>query len=180
MASAALLRVNLSTGQVRKEAVSEALCRQFIGGRGLGTKLLFDNIKDPKIDALDPGNPLIFATGPVTGTYAPTGGRYMVITKSPLTGGVACSNSGGYWGPALRFAGYDILMVEGAAKEPVYLDIYDDNVEIRPAKHLWGKIVDDVENMVREETHPEVRVALIGPGGDLQGRVLWQVQLFYV
>jgi len=169
MLGATVLRVNLSTGQIRKEAVPEQIIRNFVGGRGVGTKLVMDNI-DPKIDAFDPRNPLIFATGPVTGTYGPTGGRYMVITKSPLTDGIACSNSGGYWGPALRYAGYEYLMVEGAAKEPVYLYIHNDKVEIRSAKHLWGKIVDDTENMIREETHPEARVALIGPGGENRAR----------
>jgi aldehyde:ferredoxin oxidoreductase len=170
MMQAALLRVDLSSGKIRTETLPEALCRQFIGGRGLGTKLLFDHIKNPRIDPFDPRNPLIFATGPLTGTYAPTGGRYMVITKSPLTDAVACSNSGGYWGPALRSAGYDYLMVEGAAKEPVYIYVHDEHVEVRSAKHLWGKIVDEVENMIREETHPEVRVASIGPGGENRAR----------
>jgi len=165
MPSAMLLRVNLSTKTVKKEAVPERILRDYVGGRGVATKLLMDNT-DPGADALAPANPLIFATGPVTGTYAPTAGRYMVVTKSPLTGAVASSNSGGYWGPALRYAGYDYLMFEGASKEPVYLYVNDDTVEIRDAKHLWGKIVDDTENMVREATHPEARVACIGPGGE--------------
>ena len=165
MPSATLLRVNLSTKTVKKEAVPERILRDYVGGRGVATKLLMDNT-DPGADALAPANPLIFATGPVTGTYAPTAGRYMVVTKSPLTGAVASSNSGGYWGPALRYAGYDYLMFEGASKEPVYLYVNDDTVEIRDAKHLWGKIVDDTENMVREATHPEARVACIGPGGE--------------
>ena len=169
MLGATVLRVNLSTGQIRKEAVPEQIIRNFVGGRGVGTKLVMDNI-DPKIDAFDPRNPLIFATGPVTGTYGPTGGRYMVITKSPLTDGIACSNSGGYWGPALRYAGYEYVMIEGAAKEPVYLYIHNDKVEIRSAKHLWGKIVDDTENMIRDETHSEARIALIGPGGENRAR----------
>ncbi len=169
MLQATVLRVNLSTGHIRKEAVPEQIIRNFVGGRGVGTKLVMDNM-DPKIDAFDPRNPLVFATGPVTGTYGPTGGRYMVITKSPLTDGIACSNSGGYWGPALRYAGYEYLMVEGAAKEPVYLYIHNDKVEIRSAKHLWGKIVDDTENIIRDETHPEARVALIGPGGENRAR----------
>jgi aldehyde:ferredoxin oxidoreductase len=168
---ATLLRVNLSTGKIRKEPIPSSMQELFVGGRGLGSKLLFDAIKDPNIDAYDPANPLIFATGPLTGTYAPTGGRYMVITKSPLTGAIACSNSGGFWGPALRFAGYEYLMVEGRAKEPVYLYIFDDHIEIRPAKHLWGKIVDDVENMIREETHPDVKVASIGPAGEQRSRI---------
>ncbi len=165
MPSATLLRVNLSTKTVKKEAVPERILQDYVGGRGVATKLLMDNT-DPGADALAPANPLIFATGPVTGTYAPTAGRYMVVTKSPLTGAVASSNSGGYWGPALRYAGYDYLMFEGASKDPVYLYVNDDTVEIRDAKHLRGKIVDDTENMVREATHPEARVACIGPGGE--------------
>src|SRR5712691_4072356 len=145
-----LLRVNLTSGIATKEPLNMKWAAEYIGGRGLGTRYLYEEM-DPTVDALSPGNTLIFATGPLTGTYAPTGGRYMVITKSPLTGAIACSNSGGFWGPALRFAGYEYLLVEGRAKEPVYLYILDDHIEIRPAKHLWGKIVDDVENMIREE-----------------------------
>ncbi len=167
---ATLLRVNLSSGKITKEPIAEALTRQFVGGRGVATKLLADNM-DPRIDALDPANPLIFATGPLTGTFAPTGGRYMVVTKSPLTGTVACSNSGGYWGPALRYAGYDYLMVEGAAREPVYLWINDDTVEIRSAQHVWGKLVAETEDRLRDETHPDARVALIGPAGENRARV---------
>ena len=89
----------------------------------------------------------------------------MVITKSPLTGAVACSNSGGYWGPALRFAGYDYLLVEGRASEPVYLFILDDRVEIHPARHLWGKRTHELEDMLRSETHPDAKIASIGPSG---------------
>src|SRR5438128_10068437 len=163
MQGATLLRVNLSTGQIRKEAVPEAIQRNSIGGRGVGSKLLMDNM-DPKIDAFDPRNPLIFATGPVTGTYAPTGGRYMVVTKSPLTGAIASSNSGGYWGPALRFAGYDYLMIQGAAKEPVYRYLHNDQIEVRSAKHLGRKIVDDTATMIRDESHPEARGGSSRPG----------------
>jgi len=165
-----LLRVNLTTGKITKEPIAEALTRQFVGGRGVATKLLADNM-DPRLDALDPGNPLIFATGPLTGTIAPTGGRYMVVTKSPLTGTVACSNSGGYWGPALRYSGYEYLMIEGAAREPVYLWINDDTVQIRSAQHVWGKLVAETEDLLRTETHPDARVALIGPAGENRARV---------
>jgi aldehyde:ferredoxin oxidoreductase len=166
---ATVLRVNLSTGGIEREALAPDLVERYIGGRGLGTKLLFDRI-DPRIDAYDPANPLIFSTGPLTGTFAPTGGRYMVITKSPLTGAVACSNSGGYWGPALRFAGYDHLIIEGAAKEPVYLHIHDDRVEVRPAGHVWGRVVNEAEDILRAETHPDAKVASIGPAGEHRSR----------
>jgi aldehyde:ferredoxin oxidoreductase len=166
---AIVLRVNLSTGGIRTEPVPTDVVERYVGGRGVGTKLLLDH-GDPTVDAYDPRNPLIFATGPVTGTFAPTGGRYMVVTKSPLTGAVACSNSGGYWGPALRYAGYDYLMVEGAAKEPVYLDVHDDRVEIRPAKHVWGKLVAETEDLIRGETHPDAKIAGIGPAGEHRAR----------
>lgn len=168
---ATLLRVNLSTGTVAKEPIPRRLQELFVGGRGLGSKLLVDHMRDPRIDALDPTNPLIFATGPLTGTYAPTGGRYMVITKSPLTGAIACSNSGGYWGPALRFAGVDFLLIEGRASEPVYLYILDDHVEIRSAEHVWGKQVHEAEDLIREETHPDAKVASIGPAGEQMARI---------
>jgi aldehyde:ferredoxin oxidoreductase len=167
---ATLLRVNLSNGRVSKEPVADGLVRQFIGGRGLATKLLADTA-DARIDPFDPANPLIFATGPLTGTFAPTGGRYMVVTKSPLTGTVACSNSGGYWGPALRYCGYDYLLIEGVAREPVYLWINDDTVQIRSATHLWGRLVAQTEDLTRNETHPEARVACIGPAGEQRARV---------
>jgi aldehyde:ferredoxin oxidoreductase len=168
--SATLLRVNLSTAKVAKEPIAEATVHQFVGGRGVATKLLADHM-DPRADAFDAANPLIFATGPLTGTFAPTGGRYMVVTKSPLTGSVACSNSGGYWGPALRYAGYDYLMIEGAAREPVYLWIHDDTVEIRNAQHVWGKLVAATEDLIREQTHPDARIACIGPAGENRARV---------
>jgi aldehyde:ferredoxin oxidoreductase len=168
--SATLLRVNLGNGKTSKEPIAEAWTRQLIGGRGAATKLLADST-DARTDALDPANPLIFATGPLTGTLAPTGGRYMVVTKSPLTGTVACSNSGGYWGPALRYAGYDYLMIEGAAREPVYLWVNDDTVQIRSAAHVWGKLVAETEDLIRAETHPDARVACIGPAGENRARV---------
>src|SRR5258706_4361759 len=119
MQGATLLRVNLSTGEIRKEAVPEQTIKDFIGGRGVGSKLLVENM-NPAVDAFDPSNPLIFATGPVTGTYAPTGGRYMVITKSPLTGAIACSDSGGYLGPALPYSGDGFLIIECHGTAPGY------------------------------------------------------------
>ncbi|GIW40506.1 MAG: aldehyde ferredoxin oxidoreductase [Candidatus Binatia bacterium] len=168
---ATLLRVDLTTGSIRKERIPDDLARAFLGGRGLGTKILKDNVPSAAVDPFAPENPLIFATGPLTGTFAPTGGRYMVVTKSPLTGAVACSNSGGYFGPALRNAGYDYLLVQGASREPVYLWIRDDHVEIRSAKHVWGKVVSEAEEILRAETHPDARVASIGPAGENRARV---------
>src|SRR5512143_2463925 len=160
-----ILRENLTRGTTKTEPLDPNLDRAYIGGRGLGTKLLTDEI-DPKLDPLAPTNKLIMATGPLTGTGASTGGRYMVITKSPLTGAIACSNSGGYFGSEVKFCGYDFLILEGRAKEPVYLWLNNDSVEIRPAGKLWGKTTHETEDHLKAETHPEAKVCSIGPAGE--------------
>ena len=108
-----LARVDLTKGTVTVEALNRENARQFIGGRGLGTKMAYDEL-DPMLDPLGPDNKLYFMTGPFTGTPTPTGGRYMVITKAPLTGTIGSSNSGGYWGAELKFAGWDGISVSVA------------------------------------------------------------------
>ncbi|MFI5339180.1 MAG: aldehyde ferredoxin oxidoreductase family protein [Candidatus Methylomirabilales bacterium] len=160
-----ILRVNLTKGTFKKEKLDPKLARAYIGGRGLGTKILYDEI-DPKVDPLSPNNKLIMATGPLTGTNASTGGRYMVITKSPLTGAVACSNSGGYIGAEIKFCGYDFLIFEGRAKSPVYLWLNNDKVELRPADKVWGKTTNQTEDRLKAETHEEAHVCSIGPAGE--------------
>ncbi len=160
-----ILRVNLSTGTCTTEALELDKAKKFIGGRGLGTKLFMEEVS-PTVDALDIANKLIVATGPLTGTPTPTGGRYMVVTKSPLTGTIASSNSGGYWGAELKFAGYDVIIVEGKASEPVYLMIEDDKVEIRSAAHLWGKVVSETTELLMKEIPEKSRVMTIGPAGE--------------
>lgn len=160
-----MLRVNLSQGDWRVEDLNRQLAVKFIGGRGLGSKILYDEI-DPRIDPLSPSNKLILATGPLTGTSASAAGRYMAITKSPLTGTIACSNSGGHFGPELKFAGFDLIIVEGKAKEPVYLFIEDGRVEIRDATHLWGKTTHEATDQIRAETDMDAKVACIGPAGE--------------
>lgn len=160
-----LLRVNLTERKTTVESLDLNEAKKFIGGRGLGTKILIDEI-DPNVDALSPDNKLLFMTGPLTGTPTPTGGRYMVITKSPLTGTVASSNSGGYWGAELKFAGYDGIIIEGKATSPVYLNIVDDKVEIKDANHLWGKVVSETTTILEREHGEKVRVATIGPAGE--------------
>jgi aldehyde:ferredoxin oxidoreductase len=162
-----LLRVNLSTGKVSTEPLDPGLAKDYLGARGLGTKY-FCNEVDPKVDPLSPENKLIFAPGPLTGTYAPSGGRYNVVTKGPLNGTIAASNSGGTWGAELKFAGYDMLIVEGKAPKPVYLWIRNDAVEIRDAGHLWGKIVPDTQDAICAETDADAKVACIGPAGENQ------------
>ncbi|MEE9161032.1 MAG: aldehyde ferredoxin oxidoreductase N-terminal domain-containing protein, partial [Gammaproteobacteria bacterium] len=135
-----LLRVNLSTLNCTLEPMNMDWAQSYLGQRGLGTKYLFEEI-DSGIDSLAPANKLIFATGPLTGTMASTGGRYSVITKGALTGAIACSNSGGQFGAELKFAGYDMLIIEGCAKKPVYLYIENDRAKLIDADHLWGKTV---------------------------------------
>lgn len=160
-----LLRVNLSTRSVTTEPVDENACRQFIGGRGLGTYYLRKEM-DPKADALGPDNKLIIASGPLTGTPAIASGRYMVITKSPLTGTVACSNSGGFWGVELKKAGYDLIIVEGEADAPTYISIKDDQVELCDAAPYWGKLVSETTDaLVEASGDPKSRVLMIGPAG---------------
>jgi aldehyde:ferredoxin oxidoreductase len=166
-----ILRVNLTTGTIAKEELSAELSKAFIGGRGLGGKMLTDEIP-AGIDALSEENKLFFITGPLTGTAAPTGGRYMVVTKSPLNDVIASSNSGGFWGAELKFAGYDMLIVEGKAAEPVYIAIKDDVVEIKSAGHIWGKNTNETTDMLLEEFgDPKARVANIGPAGELLSRI---------
>lgn len=160
-----ILRVDLTRGQWKVEELDRNLAQQFIGGRGLGSKILFDEI-DPRIDPFSPDNKLIMATGPLTGTSASAAGRYMAITKSPLTGTIACSNSGGHFGAELKFAGFDLLILEGKAKEPVYLYVEDGRVEIREAKHLWGKTTHEATDQILTETDMDARVACIGPAGE--------------
>ena len=159
------LRVNLSTGAVTRGATDPQLAKQFIGARGLATKIMSMEV-DPRVDPLSPDNKVIFAPGPFTGTYAPSAGRFDVVTKGPLTGTIAASNSGGTFGPELKYAGYDLLILEGKSAKPVYLWINDDKVEIRDAGHLWGKSVPDTTDMLRAETDDEAKVACIGPAGE--------------
>jgi len=159
------LRVNLATGDISRETVDISTAVDYVGGRGVASKLLRDEMA-AGVDALGPDNKLIFVTGTLTGTRAPAAGRYMVVTKSPLTGTVACSNSGGFFGPEMRFAGVDMIVFEGKADEPVYLWIEDDKVELRPASHLWGKNTHETEDAARAETSDKARVACIGPAGE--------------
>ncbi len=160
-----ILRVDLSSGSVVKEALDPAIAKKYIGGRGLGSYLIF-NETDPAIDPLSPKNKLIFAPGPLSGTNAPSAGHFDVVTKGPLTGTIAASSSGGVFGPMLKYAGYDLLVVEGKADKPVYLWIDDDEIAIRDAAALWGKTVAATTEMVRLETDEEASVACIGPAGE--------------
>ncbi len=161
-----ILRVNLTAGTVKSEPLNTEWARAYIGSRGLGSKYLVSEV-DPKVDPLAPENKIIWATGPLTGTMASTGGRYTVITKSPLTGAIACSNSGGYWGAELKMAGWDMVIFEGRSEKPVYLYINDDEAELRDAGHLWGQSVWKTEEVLKSSLQdPLVRVCSIGKAGE--------------
>ena len=160
-----ILRVNLKEKSWKVETLDVEKAKKYIGGRGLGTKILSEEVS-PEVDALSPENKLIFITGPLTGTPTPTGGRYMVVTKSPLTGTVACSNSGGYWGAELKFSGFDMIIVEDKADTPVYLNIADNEIEIRDAAHVWGKVVSETTQILEKECAEKAKVLTIGPAGE--------------
>ena len=166
--SGKILRVNLTQGSVKSEPLNMEWAKAFIGSRGLGSKYLVEEV-DAKVDPLSPANKLIWATGPLTGTMASTGGRYTVITKGPLTGAIACSNSGCYWGAELRMAGWDMVIFEGKSPKPVYLYINDDTAELRDASHLWGKSVWQTEEMLKKgHQDPLLRISSIGQAGENQ------------
>ncbi|MGE0824415.1 MAG: aldehyde ferredoxin oxidoreductase family protein [Candidatus Binatia bacterium] len=161
-----VLRVNLTTRQVTQEPLREEWAHDYIGGRGLGARYLLAEV-DPQVDPFSPDNKMMIVTGPLTGTNASCGSRYMVVTKGPLTNAITTSNSGGLWGPEIKAAGYDMLILEGRASSPCYLWIYDDQVEIREAGHLWGKTVWETEERLRTELGvPDTVIASIGPAGE--------------
>jgi aldehyde:ferredoxin oxidoreductase len=163
-----LLRVDLTAGTCASEPLNMEWAKAFLGQRGLATKYLVEET-DPKVEPLSPGNKIIFATGPLTGTMASTGGRYSVITKGPLTGAIACSNSGGHWGAELKMAGWDMIILEGRSPKPVYLHIENDTAELLDASDLWGKTTWETEpELKRRHQDPLMRVSCIGRAGENQ------------
>ena len=160
-----ILRVDLMTGKCTVESLDPIVAKDYIGGRGLGIYYLNQEV-DPKTDPLSPDNILVMATGPLTGTGAPTGARYMVMTKSPLTGAITCSNSGGLFPTELKRAGFDAIIISGRAEAPVYLWIDQGNADIREADHLWGKNTHETTDALLAETDAKAKVACIGPAGE--------------
>jgi aldehyde:ferredoxin oxidoreductase len=160
-----LLRVNLSDGTIHEEEIPEIEAQRYIGGRGLAIKYLVEGM-DPLADPLSPQNLLIMATGPLTSTPAPTGNRYMVVTKSPLTGALSNSNSGGTFPTMMKRSGYDLFVFEGRAEKPVYLYVDERKAELREASHLWGLDTHQTDDRVRSETSDDTSVACIGPAGE--------------
>ena len=164
-ADCALLRISLQNKKFKREPLSRELFQQYLGGRGLGVRLLSDALP-ARLDPFSPGNLLIFAVGPLTATAAPTAGRFVVVTKSPLTGTIFDSHSGGHFGAQLRRAGYAALIIEGASPSPVYLWVDDEKIEVRDASHVWGKDTASATDQLLRDTDEKAQVACIGPAGE--------------
>ncbi len=165
-----ILRVNLTDGRCADEPLDMAVAHKYLGQRGLGTRYFVSEV-DPRVDPLDPDNKLILASGPLTGTPAASGGRYSVITKGALTGAIACSNSGGYFGAEMKFAGWDMIILEGRAQSPVYLHLDDDAATLRSAEGLWGSSVWESERKIAAALGDrQVKIASIGRAGEVLAR----------
>ena len=157
-----VLRVDLTNGTCSEEPLNMEWAMQYLGQRGLASRYLAEEI-DPKVDALSPENKLIMVTGPLTGTTASTGGRYSVVTKSPLTGAIACSNSGGFIGAEMKNAGWDMFIFEGKSEKPVYLHVENLKAQLLSADELWGKSVwetDEILHNVHQD--PLAKIACVG------------------
>ena len=160
-----MLMVDLSRKELKDEVLDEKLSRDFIGGYGIGARILFSRQK-AGVDPLGPDNILGILSGPFSGTPALSGTRHTVVGKSPLTGGWGDANSGGYFGSHMKFAGYDAMFFTGISKKPVYLFISNGKAELRDAAHLWGKDTYQTEDMLKSELGKDVEVACIGQSGE--------------
>lgn len=162
----AIVRVNLTNEKITIGKLNNGFLKKYVGGIGFGARILYDEVPF-WVDAFDPENLLIFCTGPVTGTLTPNAARYTVVTKSPLTGLFGEANSGGMWGPALKAAGYDMIVITGRSRKPVYLFVSEDSVEIRDASAYWGANARETDIMLRKDLGDKnVRVACIGQAGE--------------
>ena len=161
-----LLIVNLNSREISEEQIKDSIAEKFLGGAGYACRYLYDKI-DKVTDPLSPENILMFMTGLFCGSSAPTSGRFVVCAKSPLTGIWGESNCGGFFGPELRKTGYDGIVVKGASKNPVYLDINENGAEIKDASDLWGKGIFETSKILKERSgSPLTRVACIGQAGE--------------
>jgi aldehyde:ferredoxin oxidoreductase len=170
-----ILKIDLTTGKAEEYRIPEGWEMDFLGGASLAARLLYDSLT-PGLDARSPDAPLLFMNGPITGTAGPTVGRFVICGKGPATGLWAESHIGGFWGPELRFAGYDGLWITGKAREPVYLWLNEGRFEVRKAAHLWGKDTYETQTLIKEETgRSNARVAVIGQAGE---RGVWYAGIF--
>ena len=159
-----ILRVNLSNGKISKEPLLDFVVKNYIGGNGFSAYYLYREL-EPGIDPLGSKNKIVIGTGPLTGTLWPSSGRFSIGAKSPLTGFWGEANSGGFFGPELKYAGYDAIIIEGKAKRPVYIDIFNEEIAIKDAKHLWGRNTKEVTLELQKEDK-ETQVLCIGQGGE--------------
>ncbi|MGB9636950.1 MAG: aldehyde ferredoxin oxidoreductase N-terminal domain-containing protein, partial [Thermoplasmata archaeon] len=160
-----VLRINLTNMEYRAENIEEKILKEYIGGRGLGAKILYDEVK-PDVDPLSEQNKLIFSVGPLTGTAAPTAGRYSVTAKSPLTGTIFDANSGGHFGVEIKRAGYDAIIVEGCAEKLTYVFIKNEEVVFGDATALSGMDTYKTTEQILASTDRNAKVGCIGPAGE--------------
>ncbi len=157
-----ILRINLSKKKIKIMKLSKEWAVSFLGGAGINAKILYDEV-GPNVDPFDPENRLIFGFGPLSGTLAPSSARYTVTTKGPLSFAFSDSNSGGHFGPEVKYAGYDHIVFEGRSHKPVYLWIDNEKVSLEDASHLWGKDVWETEEIIKKEMgDPDIKIAAIG------------------
>ncbi len=161
-----ILRVNLSDGSIATSTLPEDFATDYLGGRGIGARILYQE-NPPHVDAFSSDNRLIFFTGPMMGTTAPCCVKFSLVTKSPLSGTILMSLAGGYFGPEFKRAGYDGMVIQGEAKEPVTIRIVDDRVEIVSAAHLWGKETIVTQEDLRSSLGSgDAKTLCIGPAGE--------------
>lgn len=157
-----IIRINLTNEAIKTEPLKMQDAELYVGGRALGTKYYMDEVK-PEAEPLSAENKLILMTGPLTGTLAPCAGMYAAVTKMPFTGMLGACSLGGHFGPELKFAGYDGIILEGKANTPCYLFIHNDQIELRDAGHLWGKNVSETIHKLESETGEDAKTVCIGP-----------------
>ncbi|WXG47456.1 MAG: aldehyde ferredoxin oxidoreductase family protein [Candidatus Atabeyarchaeum deiterrae] len=161
-----ILRVDLTKQKITKSPLKESIAKSYIGGRGIGARIIYDEV-DPKVGAFDPENRIVFMTGPLTGTQVPSSGRYEVCAKSPASEAWGDANSGGYFGPELKCAGFDGIVFQGKAPKPVYLWVHDGETELKSADHLWGKDAFETEDIIQDDLgDKKIRTACCGPAGE--------------
>lgn len=164
------LRIDLSNDNVKIEELDEEVAKKYWGGRGWGGYLLLTELKGG-IDPFSPENKIFFLTGPLQGTLTPYTPKFVVLTKSPLTGTFTRAVCGGQWGPELKFSGYDGIIIEGKSSRPSYIFIDDERVTIRDATHLWGKTTSETEKAIKEELNDKtIKIISIGPAGEKKVR----------
>ncbi|MHC1584918.1 MAG: aldehyde ferredoxin oxidoreductase N-terminal domain-containing protein, partial [Candidatus Syntropharchaeia archaeon] len=161
-----IIEIDLKNEDIREGRIKKEISFKFIGGRGIGVKLLYDRVK-PRIDPLSEENLLIFAVGPLTGTSVPMSGRHAVISKSPLTNTIFDCSAGGFFGAEMKSTGIDVIMIRGRADEPVYIKIEKDHVDIKKGRDLWGKNTKETTNILSKEG----RVSCIGRAGEKLVRI---------